>query len=75
MAGVYRAEDVLIDLKPLVERSGAQLVLANGRVVEIDSQTAKHLKGVAPGINLPLLHDQRLIDQCIGRIRKPRQQA
>jgi hypothetical protein len=40
---------------------GAQLVLANGRVVEIDSQTAKHLKGVAPGINLPLLHDQRLI--------------
>ncbi|KRP44118.1 sugar diacid recognition domain-containing protein [Pseudomonas poae] len=40
---------------------GAQLVLANGRVVEIDSQTAKHLKGVQPGINLPLLHDQRLI--------------
>ncbi len=37
------------------------MVLANGRVVEIDSQTAKHLKGVAPGINLPLLHDQRLI--------------
>ncbi|MEZ0509373.1 sugar diacid recognition domain-containing protein, partial [Pseudomonas sp. Env-94] len=40
---------------------GAQLVLANGRVVEIDGQTAKHLKGVQPGINLPLLHDQRLI--------------
>ncbi|PMY32229.1 CdaR family transcriptional regulator [Pseudomonas sp. GW456-L14] len=40
---------------------GAQLVLANGRVVEIDAQTAKHLKGVQPGINLPLLHDQRLI--------------
>ncbi|KPB56426.1 MULTISPECIES: sugar diacid recognition domain-containing protein [Pseudomonas syringae group genomosp. 2] len=40
---------------------GAQLVLANGRVVEIDEQTAKHLKGVQPGINLPLLHDQRLI--------------
>ncbi|MGY2167085.1 sugar diacid recognition domain-containing protein [Pseudomonas gingeri] len=40
---------------------GAQLVLANGRVVEIDVQTAKHLKGVQPGINLPLLHDQRLI--------------
>ncbi|WP_263262403.1 sugar diacid recognition domain-containing protein [Pseudomonas sp. RIT-PI-S] len=40
---------------------GAQLVLANGRVVEIDGHTAKHLKGVQPGINLPLLHDQRLI--------------
>ncbi|SEI20707.1 sugar diacid recognition domain-containing protein [Pseudomonas asplenii] len=40
---------------------GAQLVLANGRVVEIDVQTAKCLKGVQPGINLPLLHDQRLI--------------
>ncbi|WP_019409594.1 sugar diacid recognition domain-containing protein [Pseudomonas psychrophila] len=40
---------------------GAQLVLANGRVVEIDAQTAKHLKGVQPGINLPLLLDQRLI--------------
>ncbi|MQT73661.1 sugar diacid recognition domain-containing protein [Pseudomonas helleri] len=40
---------------------GAQLVLANGRVVEIDTQTAKHLKGVQPGINLPLLLDQRLI--------------
>ncbi|AMB79664.1 MULTISPECIES: sugar diacid recognition domain-containing protein [Pseudomonas] len=40
---------------------GAQLVLANGRVVEIDEQTAKCLKGVQPGINLPLLLDQRLI--------------
>lgn len=40
---------------------GAQLVLANGRVVEIDEPTAQRLKGVQPGINLPLLHDQRLI--------------
>ena len=40
---------------------GAQLVLANGRVVEIDEQTAIHLKGVQPGINLPLMLDQRLI--------------
>ncbi|AWY39365.1 CdaR family transcriptional regulator [Pseudomonas putida] len=40
---------------------GAQLVLANGRVVEIDAQTAIHLKGVQPGINLPLMLDQRLI--------------
>ena len=30
---------------------GAQLVLANGRVVEIDEHTAVHLKGVQPGIN------------------------
>ena len=40
---------------------GAQLVLANGRVVEIDERTAMHLKGVQPGINLPLMLDQRLI--------------
>ncbi|MEZ1314694.1 sugar diacid recognition domain-containing protein [Pseudomonas fluorescens] len=40
---------------------GAQLVLANERVVEIDVQTAMHLKGVQPGINLPLWLDQRLI--------------
>jgi carbohydrate diacid regulator len=40
---------------------GAQLVLANSRVVEIDAQTAIHLKGVQPGINLPLMLDQRLI--------------
>ena len=40
---------------------GAQLVLANARVVEIDAQAAKCLKGVQPGINLPLLLDQRLI--------------
>jgi len=40
---------------------GAQLVLANGRVVEIDQQTARQLKGVQPGINLPLMHDDQLI--------------
>lgn len=40
---------------------GAQLVLANSRVVEIDEHTAMHLKGVQPGINLPLMLDQRLI--------------
>ncbi|MCI0994024.1 CdaR family transcriptional regulator [Pseudomonas corrugata] len=40
---------------------GAQLVLANGRVVEIDAHTALRLKGVQPGINLPLMLDQRLI--------------
>ncbi|MGY2291008.1 sugar diacid recognition domain-containing protein [Pseudomonas sp. SDO528_S397] len=51
---------------------GAQLVLANGRVVEIDSQTAKHLKGVQPGINLPLLHDHRLIG-VLGITGEPEQ--
>lgn len=40
---------------------GAQLVLANARVVEIDEQTARRLKGVQPGINLPLMHDGQLI--------------
>jgi carbohydrate diacid regulator len=32
---------------------GAVLALAENRVVEIDSVTAEHLKGVRPGINLP----------------------
>lgn len=51
---------------------GAQLVLANGRVVEIDDQTAKHLKGVQPGINLPLFLDQRLIG-VLGITGEPEQ--
>ena len=51
---------------------GAQLVLANGRVVEIDAQTAVHLKGVQPGINLPLLLDQRLIG-VLGITGEPEQ--
>ncbi|QSB17810.1 helix-turn-helix domain-containing protein [Pseudomonas sp. 15A4] len=40
---------------------GAQLVLANSRVVEIDSHTARQLDGVRPGVNLPLMLDQKLI--------------
>ncbi|MDE1167290.1 MAG: sugar diacid recognition domain-containing protein [Pseudomonas sp.] len=40
---------------------GAQLVLANGRNVEIDAQAAKCLKGVQAGVNLPLMLDERLI--------------
>ncbi|WP_455915058.1 CdaR family transcriptional regulator [Pseudomonas syringae] len=40
---------------------GAQLVLANRRVVEIDSHTARQLDGVRPGVNLPLMLDQKLI--------------
>lgn len=40
---------------------GAQLVLANSRVVEIDSHTARQLNGVRPGVNLPLMLDQKLV--------------
>lgn len=40
---------------------GAQLVLANSRVVEIDSHTARQLDGVRPGVNLPLMLDGKLI--------------
>ena len=40
---------------------GAQLVLANRRVVEIDEQAAACLRGVRPGVNLPLLHADELI--------------
>ncbi|CDF94439.1 MULTISPECIES: sugar diacid recognition domain-containing protein [unclassified Pseudomonas] len=51
---------------------GAQLVLANGRVVEIDAHTALQLKGVQPGINLPLMLDQRLIG-VLGITGEPEQ--
>ena len=40
---------------------GAQLVLANRRVVEIDRQAAACLRGVRPGVNLPLMHSDQLI--------------
>jgi carbohydrate diacid regulator len=40
---------------------GAQLVLANSRVVEIDSHTARQLNGVRPGVNLPLMLDHKLV--------------
>lgn len=40
---------------------GAQLVLANRRVVEIDERAAACLRGVRPGVNLPLLHAEQLI--------------
>ncbi|WP_339490844.1 sugar diacid recognition domain-containing protein [Pseudomonas sp. EL_65y_Pfl2_R95] len=40
---------------------GAQLVLSNRRIVEIDEQAAQSLKGVQQGINLPLMHDDQLI--------------
>mgnify|MGYP001259450440 CR=1 FL=1 len=50
---------------------GAQLVLTNHRIVEIDEQTALSLKGVQPGVNVPLLHDQQLIG-VLGLTGDPR---
>ncbi|ACO80459.1 carbohydrate diacid transcriptional regulator [Azotobacter vinelandii CA] len=51
---------------------GAQLVLSNARVVAIDSQAAACLKGVQPGINLPLFFDRRLIG-VLGITGEPEQ--
>ncbi|MFT0869638.1 sugar diacid recognition domain-containing protein [Pseudomonas sp. CAM1A] len=51
---------------------GAQLVLANGRIVELDVEAAKCLKGVQPGVNLPLMLDGRLIG-VLGLTGDPRQ--
>ncbi|WP_313644240.1 sugar diacid recognition domain-containing protein [Pseudomonas sp.] len=51
---------------------GAQLVLANGRVVELDVEAAKCLKGVQPGVNLPLMLDGRLLG-VLGLTGDPQQ--
>ncbi|MHA7113036.1 sugar diacid recognition domain-containing protein [Pseudomonas promysalinigenes] len=51
---------------------GAQLVLANGRVVELDTDAARCLKGVQPGVNLPLMLDGRLIG-VLGLTGEPQQ--
>jgi len=51
---------------------GAQLVLANGRIVELDVEAAKCLKGVQPGINVPLLLDGRLMG-VLGLTGDPQQ--
>ncbi|UZX55089.1 helix-turn-helix domain-containing protein [Yersinia ruckeri] len=40
---------------------GAVLALMENRVVEIDSATAARLKGVKPGINLPIIFHQQLV--------------
>jgi carbohydrate diacid regulator len=40
---------------------GAQAVLANGQVVEIDSRAARQMGGVKPGLNLPLMLDHKLV--------------
>jgi carbohydrate diacid regulator len=51
---------------------GAQLVLANRRVVEIDSHTARQLSGVRPGVNLPLMLDNQLVG-VLGITGEPEQ--
>lgn len=51
---------------------GAQLVLANGRIVELDADAARCLKGVQPGVNLPLMLDGRLIG-VLGLTGEPQQ--
>ncbi|MGF1727424.1 sugar diacid recognition domain-containing protein [Photobacterium nomapromontoriensis] len=40
---------------------GAILAITNNRVVEIDTATAQQLKGVKPGINLPIVFQQHTI--------------
>ncbi len=46
------------------KHEGAVLAITERRVVEIDESTASYLKGVKPGINLPILY----LDQVIGVI-------
>lgn len=46
------------------KHEGAVLAITECRVVEIDKATASHLKGVKPGINLPIL----FLEQVIGVI-------
>jgi len=43
------------------KHEGAVLASAERRVVEIDQATAAHLKGVKPGINLPIVHHQQVL--------------
>lgn len=43
------------------KHEGAVLAITESRVVEIDEATAERLKGVKPGINLPILFDQQVI--------------
>lgn len=43
------------------KHEGAVLAIAESRTVEIDQATAANLKGVKPGINLPLFHFDKVI--------------
>ncbi|MDF2152918.1 sugar diacid recognition domain-containing protein [Vibrio sp. CAU 1672] len=48
----------------LQKHEGAVLAIADKRIVEIDHATAGNLKGVKPGVNLPILY----LDKVIGVI-------
>ncbi|WP_162047150.1 sugar diacid recognition domain-containing protein [Vibrio taketomensis] len=48
----------------LQRHEGAILAITENRIVAIDASTAEHLKGVKPGINLPITHQ----DKTIGAI-------
>ncbi|GAL10547.1 sugar diacid utilization regulator SdaR [Vibrio astriarenae] len=52
------------------KHEGAVLAITESRVVEIDEATADHLKGVKPGINLPILYQAQIIG-VIGISGKP----
>lgn len=52
------------------KHEGAVLAITESRVVEIDEATADHLKGVKPGINLPILYQAQVIG-VIGISGKP----
>lgn len=54
------------------KHEGAVLAITECRVVEIDHATALKLKGVKPGINLPILYHQRVIG-VIGVSGSPEQ--
>lgn len=43
------------------KHEGAILAINENRVVEIDHATASYLKGVKPGINFPIIYQQRVI--------------
>ncbi|MGR5412672.1 sugar diacid recognition domain-containing protein [Vibrio astriarenae] len=43
------------------KHEGAVLAITEARVVEIDEATAAHLKGVKPGINLPIFYQEQII--------------
>lgn len=54
------------------KHEGAILAINDKRIVEIDAGTAENLKGVKPGINLPILYQGRVIG-AIGISGPPEQ--
>lgn len=54
------------------KHEGAVLSITESRVVEIDEATSVHLKGVKPGINLPIFYQEQVIG-VIGISGTPKQ--